>query len=821
MNLYILAIESLLVAAVSFGISFLKEKKKFFDKLPEWLEQTLIGLLFAGLAIFLDKFGYLDNNIVNENIRDSAPICAGLFFGLPSGIISGVIAGLYRFFSVYWGGVASTQLACSIATVLSGVLSGLGRKFMFKNHNPGIVLSLWIAIGCETIDLLLIFLTNMDNLILAYRIIDAASFVQIGFNALAVLISDLVVERKKPNFKPPYKLRPSFLNALNVSIICLVCLTGTMTFFINSGVAESQTNTNLTYNIDNVMKLIKENDGLNDSIKTWSVGEFGGIIVYKDSTLISCSQNNTALDLRSIDFKITSGDNEAYKLMKGMLNDEKVYTAYYSEAGYTVYAYITEEGTYLTRNTTLYTTLFIEILIYITMLCMVYQSVERQMIKPIHRFNDELKKITKGELNTTIDIHNSIEFQELSRDLNTTVNSLKTLISEAEHRNEKELELAKEIQMSAVPSSFPAFPSRKEIDIYALMNTAKEVGGDFYDFYFIDDTHLAILIADVSGKGIPAAMFMMSSKTLIKSLAESGKNVDEIFKEANTRLCEHNDAEMFLTAWMGIIDLETGILSFVSAGHNPPLIYRKTQEFVYIKEKPNFIMAGMPNSKYIKHEYQLNPDDKLYLYTDGVTEAENSQQKLYGNENLLKALNKNKELSVTDIANNVLKDVKDFTHDTPQSDDITMVSFELKYLNSSNSITIYPDQSSLGIITDFVDKKLAKLNISQTLRNKVEIAVDEIFSNIQKYGEATLATISFSFEEDKLVVSFIDNGYKFDPLKKEDPNISLKASERKIGGLGIFLVKKLSSSISYKYKDNLNYLYIEFNLKNKDKKLDQ
>lgn len=818
--MYILALESLLVALVTFGLTMLNKKAKFFINKPRWVQQIIIGLIYGALATFLSQFGFLEDDFINENIRDAAPICAGLFFGMPAGIISGVIGGIYRYVSVYWGASETTQIACALCTVFSGISAGAARKFMFKDNNPGIVFAFWVAAGCETLDMLLIFLTNMNDLTMAYQIVDKATFVLLGFNMIAVGLSDVIVEPEQFKITKPRKLRPSFVSNLNISIIALITVTGIITYIINKGIAESQAISNLTYNINNVYKQVVDENKVNDSIKSWSVGNTGGILVYKDDELLSCSQYGMEQDITTINFEMPDKDVDIYTLTKAKLNDEDIYVAYYfdaEESPYKVYAYMSQLDVYLTSNTTLYTTLYTEILIYITLLCLIYQIVEAKMIKPIHKVNKQLEQITSGELNTSINIQNSYEMKELSKDFNLTVTSLRSLISEAEHRNEKELELAKLIQMSAVPSSFPAFATRTEIDIFASMHTAKEVGGDFYDFYFVDDTHLAMLIADVSGKGIPAAMFMMSAKTLIKSLAESGKSVDEIFKEANIKLCKSNEAEMFLTAWMGIIDLETGILSFVSAGHNPPLLYRKNQEFTYIKEKPNFIMAGLSTSKYVKHDYQLNPGDKIYLYTDGVTEAEDINHGQYGEEQLLKTLNKNKDLPVTDIAENILKDVQGFVKDAPQSDDITMLSFELKHLKSLNSITVYPDSDSIVTITNFVIDRLTKLNISSSIRNKIEITVDEIFSNIQKYGKASKATISFDFNKDKLTIKFIDNGYQFDPLAKKDPNVSLTADEREIGGLGIFMVKKLASSISYKYENNENILSIDFDLNNKEK----
>lgn len=826
--MYILIIESIGLALVCLGLSFLKEKLEKDNKMPKWLEQTIYGVIFGGIACLFSQFGYSSSSNDVEimmNVRDASVICAGLFFGWPAGLISGVIGGLYRYFSIYWGAGELTAIACASATLISGLASGAARKFMFKDHNPGIGFSIWIALGCETIDLLLIFLTNMDNIYLACRIARIVTFILMGFNTLAVLLSDIAVERMDLIRKPLRALRPSFTRNLNISFVALLLITGLTTYFISDKVGDYSVHNSLTHNINSAYSIITEN-GITDTIKNWNCYLYGGLVVYdaKTKDVISTSYCGTYIEPN--DFIINKNDDKgAYEISDGVLEctmldshfQENIYYSYNEEDDYIVLAYLTVKEADTTVDTALYVTLYGEILIYATVLALVYQIVEKKMIKPIHQANRDLTSIANGDLSTIVDIKSSDEFIELSTDINSTVDSLKKLIDEAEHKNEKDLLLAKQIQMSSVPTSFDIFLRRKDMSVYALMETAKEVGGDFYDFYFIDDTHFAILIADVSGKGIPAAMFMMSAKTLIKSLAEAGKSVEVIFNEANKKLCENNEAEMFLTAWMGIIDTSTGILSFANAGHNPPLIYRKDKGYEYLKDKPNFIMAGMDMAKYVKHEIKLNPGDKIYLYTDGVTEATNPNNELFTEARLLSSLNEVKENEPKGTCEKLLQDIIDFRKEAPQSDDITMLSFSLNYVASPSSISIYPSDDSLDTVTNFIEKRLEGLNISSSIKNKVRITIDEVYSNFIKYGKASKASVSLSFDDDKLSLSFANNGEKFNPLDKDDPNITSNLNEREVGGLGIFLVKKLSSSISYEYKDNENRLNVGFDLKESNK----
>ena len=235
-----------------------------------------------------------------------------------------------------------------------------------------------------------------------------------------------------------------------------------------------------------------------------------------------------------------------------------------------------------------------------------------------------------------------------------------------------ELSVATHIQTSMLPCIFPAFPERTEFDIYATMNPAKEVGGDFYDFFLVDDDHLAVVIADVSGKGVPAALFMVIAKTLIKDHAQQGTQPEEVFTEVNRLLCEANDEGMFVTAWMGVLELSTGHLAYVNAGHNPPLL-RHGGKYEFLRTRSGFILAGMEGMRYRPASLELSPGDAVYLYTDGVTEATNENRQLYGDQRLYDTLNAHADSGPETLLKIVKDDVDAFVGDTPQFDDITML----------------------------------------------------------------------------------------------------------------------------------------------------
>lgn len=248
--------------------------------------------------------------------------------------------------------------------------------------------------------------------------------------------------------------------------------------------------------------------------------------------------------------------------------------------------------------------------------------------------------------------------------------------SEERQRISTELDVATHIQANMLPRIFPAFPERPEFDIYASMNPAKEVGGDFYDFFMVDEKHLAIVIADVSGKGVPAALFMVIGKTLIKDHTTPGADLGNVFSEVNDLLCESNSEGLFITAFEGVLNLVTGEFRFVNAGHEMPFIAKSGNAYEIYKLKPGFVLAGMENMKYQSGTMQLSPGDKIFQYTDGVTEATNAANELYGMQRLTDILTQNTAKPPQELLPIVKADIDTFVGDAPQFDDITMLCVE-------------------------------------------------------------------------------------------------------------------------------------------------
>ncbi len=375
-----------------------------------------------------------------------------------------------------------------------------------------------------------------------------------------------------------------------------------------------------------------------------------------------------------------------------VLDGEKCYVSSMKEPDYYIIGVypVNEADQFRVQNNIIVVILFLGVLTaFFTLL---FLMLKRIVLKEVERTHEGLKRITDGDLDTKVDAGGSREFVELSKGINETVDKLKELIRKEKESAEIELENARSIQTSAVPGTFPAFPEHQEFGIFASMDTAEAVGGDFYDFFLKDEDTLVIVMADVSGKGMPAALYMMRAKTLIRTYAEQGMPVEKVAEMANQKLCEDDAAAMFVTAWIGFLHLNTGKLEFIHAGHTYPVLVRKpgtereaTEQDVFLVEKEiDMVLGGMEEMSYLRQEITLQHGDSIYLYTDGVTEAMDMKDQTYDEDRLLRLIReKASELPKNDknafckaACEMVYDDVKRFSAGAMQHDDITMMWVE-------------------------------------------------------------------------------------------------------------------------------------------------
>lgn len=378
--------------------------------------------------------------------------------------------------------------------------------------------------------------------------------------------------------------------------------------------------------------------------------------------------------------------------------------------------------------------------------------------------------------------------------------------TEEEHRA-RDMEVASVIQRSALPTSSPAFPERPEFALEAHVSTAREVGGDFYDYFMLTADRLAFVVADVSGKGVPAAMFMMAARGALRAAASASHVPSDILAAANARLAEDNKAEMFVTVWFGVLDIYTGKIEYANAGHNPPLIRRANGAVETVSGPRSLVLAAMPATRYRTGSLQLSPGDALLLYTDGVTEANDAAGEFFGDERLSATLASAASNAPSTICNQLRFTLAAFAAGAPQADDITILA--LQYRPRTISRTYHAVDDSVKLSADFLNAALASEHIPMNRRRNIAVILDEVVSNIVRCSKATSFSVDISFAQNKEVkLTVSDDGVPYDPLKHADPDTNASAGERQIGGLGILLARRLASSIAYRRENDRNILEI-------------
>ena len=373
----------------------------------------------------------------------------------------------------------------------------------------------------------------------------------------------------------------------------------------------------------------------------------------------------------------------------------------------------------------------------------------------------------------------------------------------------KELSIAAGIQNGMLPENIP---DNGDFSISAEMLPAKTVGGDFYDFFKVDDTHVALVIADVSGKGIPASLFMAGAKSALRSNLANGLQPDTVMKKTNKILCDSNREKLFVTAWLGIIDLEDGRMSYVNAGHNPPYIIRGGK-LEKLSEQPNFVLGGKRRVDYKENRTTLQPGDVLFLYTDGVTEAVGPDGTMFGNPRLEEVL-----VGAGTDSGNVLRavddSVKGFVAGGDRYDDMTMVVFGLnRYMHEDLSFKDFVlDHGSFNEVMAHIRTELGSSGCPENVIRDIEICSSEILANIDMYAyqeKGGELGVAIRVADRKAKVVFRDKGPEYNPLLKDNPDIEKRIKDHKVGGFGLFIVRKMMDEVTYAREGDYNVLTIK------------
>ena len=388
-------------------------------------------------------------------------------------------------------------------------------------------------------------------------------------------------------------------------------------------------------------------------------------------------------------------------------------------------------------------------------------------------------------------------------------------VSNQKQKIDTELEIAKSIQLSALPSSFP---SSKNVEIIAELNPAYQVGGDFYYYSKIDDDHVAIVIGDVSGKGTPAAMFMMKTITCVKIFLNTSDSPSKILDSVNRVIYEGNDNSMFVTCFLGILDLQSGEFVFSNAGHNKPIIGNPKNGFKYLECKAGFVLGGLETTFLTDEKIMLNRGDIICLYTDGITEARNDKGEFYGDERLINFYNGKTYDSLIEFQYELKDNINTFVNGAPQADDMTYLF--MKYQGeqiTTREMTCKATIENIARVFEFVNNCLDEFKIG-FLKNSMSIVVDELYSNIAKYaygdGEGDVY-IRFTYNDTlkQISITFIDKGVPFNQSGVETKTLNdTKLEDATVGQLGIGIVRNMVDSFAYNRINNKNILVIKKNL---------
>lgn len=682
-----LALVAMLPVLLSAGL-YLALGRTSLSQWSNGRKQLLVGICFGLAAVFGTEFGVPMDGL-RVNVRDAAPLCAGLIFGAPAGVLAGMIGGVERYLAAWWGAGFYTQLACSLGTIFAGLLGAGLRRYMFEDKKPGWIYGLAIGAVAEIVHMTLIFFTNMEDARTGFHFIRLCTGPMVTANACSVMLALLVVgilgkeriieRREVPN------IAETFQKWLMVCVVVAFGGAFIFTYALQTGIYQRSTQDVFKQNLEDMkadvslemeraQKLGHTEDAgaaIGDIIANWHVGDYGYMLAFdKEGRLLPTVEAQKHGEDVVIDW-----DNlQEGALTHGIVGGTEVYIMLQEVGDWRILAVSPQEQEDFARDLSIYLMTFVIVLIFAALFVLIYCLIRRLIVDKIHSINSSLGLITAGHLDEVVNVRSSEEFISLSDDINNTVATLKRYIEEAAARIDRELEFAREIQYSSIPSIFPPFPQRKEFDIFASMDTAKEVGGDFYDFYFVGQDKLAFLVADVSGKGIPAAMFMMRARTVIKGLAETGMGVEEIICTANDTLCQGNERGMFVTLWLGILDIKTGVLDYVNGGHTPPRLLHPDGTGEWLKKKSGIMLGSMEEIPYKPRSCRIVPGDVIYLYTDGVPEGNNQAGEFYGYERLEAVLGSCQGMDPVAMCLTVREDLETFAQGAEQFDDITMLA---------------------------------------------------------------------------------------------------------------------------------------------------
>ena len=779
------AIATLLPVVTAALVTYLRRTTRL-SELGYWPHQIFCGLLFGAIAISGTELGIVTHD-ATMNVRDAAPIIAGLYLGGPAGIIAGIIGGVERWFAALWGRGIFTRMACSIATIAAGFYAAALRHNLFEDKRPAPPIAFAIGVVVEVLHLLLVFVTNFDDVARAFVVVQACNFPMIGCNALSVALAsvavsivsgDGLVHRENP---PDINgvIRSRMLGvATSIFIATVAFVFSLMASFSVTGAKENMLLglREARGNLEDVVSAGVEGseDAIRATVANNYVGNQGFLVVLTKEGDLVASHKEAAItneDAQQI-YKSMTGIKES-ELFSLMMHDEFYLAVYQNIDDFKTVAMVPASEAAQSRDIIVLVTSYMEVIMFAALFVANYLLIKRVVVESIWRVNDRLEEITKGNLNVTVDVRDSAEFALLSDGINGTVGALRDAIAAESARIEHDLVTAKTIQESSLPRTFPPFPDVMAFDIYASMNAAREVGGDFYDFFMTDDHTLGFLVADVSGKGIPASLFMMEAKAELANYMKSDMELCEAVRNANWDLCQGNDADMFVTVWAGKLNYHTGELTYVNAGHNYPLL-RHDGTWSWLDKRCGLILGTFETAKYRQEVIKLEPGDEILLYTDGVNEAFNVEGEPYGNKRLEEFVAGHTGLNPRMLVGVLRADVRRWAAGAEQSDDITILCLEYGVApEATGVITVPATIKGLEELRRRIISTVSQLNCPKETQEALDHVVEDLLSSMVDYGYSEtgdVGKVQFSYMYDpiehSISMSFTDWGDSVDPINQ-------------------------------------------------------
>ncbi len=744
---------TILPALASYGILALR-KHTGIGKLGYWPWQIICGLVFGIIAVFGTEFG-IETHDATMNVRDAAPIVAGLYFGGPAGIIAGVIGGVERWFSVLWGRGMFTRVGCSAATIIVGFYAAGLNRYLFRGRKPQWFLAMTVGIVAEVLHLLLIFVTNMNHTIQAFLVVRACSAPMILCNGIAVALAGVGIAiandhtlRRKHDL--PDISQTIQRGMLGVAVAGFVISVG-FVYALQQGMVDADVARTMKLDLrdatDDICDVVHDPRDLRSrvsaSIASRHVGISGAFVAYDPGGAVLGTGTGFSLsDDATQGLYAAASSYEPYNVYPIIVDGTKYLAASNVVEGYLIVALMPALEAHTMRDLSVLVTSFLEVLILAALFVATYLLISRAVVQSILKVNGRLEQITSGDLNVEVDVHDNVEFASLSDGINRTVSSLRDAIAAEGARIERDLMTARAIQTSALPQTFPPFPQIDAFDIYASMHAAREVGGDFYDFFLIDDHRVGFLVADVSDKGIPAALFMMSAKAQLSNYMQADMTLAEAVRTANWRLCQGNETEMFVTAWAAVLDYETGELTYVNAGHNPPL-WRHRGSWQWLTKRCGPFLGGFDIARYREEHIMLERGDGLLLYTDGVNEAFSPQDEEFGDDRLEAFLASKSELHPRALVDSLFAELRAWAAGTAQSDDITILALEYGVPpatigGTSVSASVEGCEEARHFIDAELARRLCPLSTQKSIDDMFTALFEDAVAQMEKPEERTV-----------------------------------------------------------------------------------